>query len=72
MKVELVIDRFEGARAVLLCDAEGSVINWPKEMLPEDAREGDVLAITIKKDRKATEKALAATEKLLRELLQQA
>lgn len=71
MKIEVVLDRVEGTKAVLLYGEDGNVINWPKDLLPEELQEGDVLSITIKKDEKATQKALHTTQKLLRELLQQ-
>ena len=71
MKIEVTIDRFEGTKAVLLYGENGLSINWPRELLLEDLQEGDVLTINIKKDGKATQKALKQTENLLRELLQQ-
>ena len=71
MKIEVTIDRFEGTKAVLLYGENSLNINWPRELLPEDLQEGDVLTINIKKDGKATQKALKQTENLLRELLQQ-
>ena len=72
MKIEVTIDRFEGTKAVLLYGEDGTSINWPKELLPEGLQEGDVLTINLKKDGKATQKALKQTENLLRDLLQQA
>jgi len=71
MKIEVTIDRFEGTKAVLLYGEDGMCINWPRELLPEGLQEGDVLSINLKKDGKATQKALKQTENLLRELLQQ-
>ncbi|MHC1718912.1 MAG: DUF3006 domain-containing protein [Acidaminococcaceae bacterium] len=71
MKIEVTIDRFEGTKAVLLYGEDGISINWPRELLPEGMQEGDVLTINLKKDSKATQKALKQTESLLRELLQQ-
>lgn len=71
MKIEVTIDRLERTKAVLLYGADGTSINWPRELLPEGLQEGDVLSVNIKKDDKATQKALKKTENLLRELLQQ-
>jgi hypothetical protein len=71
MKIEVTIDRFEGTKAVLLYGEDGMCINWPRELLPEGLQEGDVLSINLKKDGKATQKAMKQTENLLRELLQQ-
>jgi hypothetical protein len=39
----IVIDRFEGEYAVL--ETESGMKNVPREMLPEEAREGDVLEV---------------------------
>ncbi|MGL5206213.1 MAG: DUF3006 domain-containing protein [Acidaminococcaceae bacterium] len=71
MKIEVIIDRFEGGKAVLLYGEDGKAINWPRELLPAGLQEGDVLSISLQKNNKATEKALKQTENLLRELLQQ-
>lgn len=45
---KLIIDRFEGDFAV--CETENlSFIDIPKAVLPEEAKEGDVIAISIDK-----------------------
>ncbi len=71
MKIEVTVDRFEGAKAVLLYGENSAGINWPQELLPADVQEGDILSITIKKNERATQKSLQKTEKLLRSLLEQ-
>lgn len=48
----LVLDRFEGEFAVV--EYDGQTFNLPKEILPPEAREGDVLNIIVRVDRKAT------------------
>ena len=70
MKLQVTVDRFEGSKAILLYGEDGSSIDWPQDLLPAGLQEGDVLVISVKKDEKGTQEALAATEKLLRELLQ--
>lgn len=55
-----VIDRFEGADAVLE-DKDGSVLNVSRTLLPKEAREGDVLRIEV------DEEETASREKVLRE-----
>jgi hypothetical protein len=58
VKVQLSIDRFEGDKkqvAVLVAD-DGTQINSPKALLPEGARAGDVLTLTIKRGVQATKK----------------
>ncbi len=43
--MEMVIDRFEGAFAVVMC--EDKAYNIPRALLPETAKEGDILRIVI-------------------------
>lgn len=49
----LVIDRFEGEFAVV--EYNGQTFNLPKKLLPSEAKEGDILNIVVKVDRKATD-----------------
>lgn len=45
MKIEeYIIDRFEGSFAVLE-DSTGVMLNFPKDRLPDNAHEGDVLVL---------------------------
>ncbi|HMB02507.1 MAG TPA: DUF3006 domain-containing protein, partial [Isosphaeraceae bacterium] len=63
-------DRFEGDKkeiAVLLAD-DGTTIDFPKRLLPKDARAGDILALTIERDAAATKQAADATRKVQDEL----
>lgn len=39
----IVIDRFEGEYAIL--EYEGNTFNFPKNLLPSEAKEGDILKI---------------------------
>ncbi|OAT83672.1 DUF3006 domain-containing protein [Desulfotomaculum copahuensis] len=48
----LIIDRFEGSWAVVEFNQE--TFNIPKPLIPNDAREGDVIKINITVDKKAT------------------
>ncbi|MGB9887926.1 MAG: DUF3006 domain-containing protein [Moorellales bacterium] len=48
----LVLDRFEGGFAVI--EHDGRTFNLPRELLPADAKEGDVLSIVIRVDHRAT------------------
>lgn len=50
--MRVVIDRFEDGFAVLELES-GKVVNVPVEIIPEGAKEGDVLLIEI--DRQETE-----------------
>ncbi|MTI85311.1 MAG: DUF3006 domain-containing protein [Firmicutes bacterium] len=51
----LVIDRFEGEWAIV--EYNKSTFNIPKTLLPEEAKEGDVLKVTIEIDKQATKKS---------------
>lgn len=50
----LIIDRFEGDWAVI--EFNQKTFNLPKSLLPKEAKEGDVIAISVSIDRKATSK----------------
>ncbi len=66
MGIPLSIDRFEGdgkSIAVLLTD-DGATINFPRALLPADAKPGDVLSMTLARDEAATKKVAADTRKI--------
>ena len=46
MDITVTIDRIEGDKAVLITQ-DKEAINWPKDKLPQKAREGTVLEINI-------------------------
>lgn len=71
MKVVVVIDRFEGHNAVLLLGDEEIQIVWPRENLPSEAAEGDILTINLQVDKDATQTAKAEAERLLKEIVMQ-
>ncbi|QNO15772.1 DUF3006 domain-containing protein [Alkalicella caledoniensis] len=48
--MKAVIDRFEGEYAVLLIEQEEVQIDFPKRMLPENVKEGDILRFNIELD----------------------
>lgn len=50
----LVIDRFENGWAVI--EYNGKTFNFPRELIPYDAREGDVLKMDVSVDHEATRK----------------
>ena len=51
MKTKAMIDRFEGASAVLLVGEEQDRLEVNKSMLPIGAKEGDWLQVDVKDDR---------------------
>ncbi|MBE3579074.1 MAG: DUF3006 domain-containing protein [Caldanaerobacter subterraneus] len=61
-----IIDRFEGNFAVI--EYEDITFNFPKELLPKEAKEGDVLKFSITVDKEETEKRKKAIEDLAKDL----
>ena len=50
----LIIDRFEGNKVII--EVENEFITLPKSEIPDGAKEGDVLILTIDKDGTADRK----------------
>ncbi len=69
MRVRAVLDRFEDDKAVLLVGDDERSVNWPRRLLPDGAKEGDVLWLALSVDEEATRAARAEAEELLRDLL---
>ncbi len=69
MRVQL--DRFEdNVMAVPLLYPHGrESFDVPRELLPEDARAGDVFEVSFARDRRETERVAVENERLLDELL---
>lgn len=68
MKVNAVIDRIEGSKAVLLVGEQEESVNWPRCCLPDDIAEGDIINVKISVDVEATCSAREEASKLLAEL----
>jgi hypothetical protein len=60
--MKVIIDRFEGDFAVVELENR-STINMPKQLIPEGAKEGDVLNIEI--DTEETNKRKEKVKKLM-------
>ena len=57
MNIILVIDRFEGKYAILESQEKHPIIfNFPRHLLPQEAKEGNVMRFNIDIDDKETEK----------------
>lgn len=63
--MKVVIDRFEGKFAILELE-NGEVVNVPIDIIPQGAKEGDVLLIEI--DKKETENRQKRISELFEEL----
>ncbi len=64
----LIIDRIEGNWAVI--EYEGITFNIPKNLLTQNAKEGDVINIIISVDSKATSERRYNMDKLMDELFE--
>ncbi len=68
MSTIFIIDRFEGDWAVI--EFEEKTFNLPRVLLPLDAREGDVVKISVVVDLNTTKKRREQIEKLMDELFE--
>jgi len=64
----VIIDRFEEDWAVL--EYKGIVFNVPRALLPDDAKEGDVINIILEINRQETHKRREIIRKLEDELFE--
>lgn len=68
MDIKFIIDRFEGDKAVLKSE-DGMVVAWPKNKLPDGAREGSVLFFSIQNKEGAEKENKNLAKKILNEIL---
>ena len=68
MNIKLTIDRFEGGKAVLKTEDNNEII-WPKDKLPEQAREGMVLNFNIQNNIQAEKEKKELAKDILNEIL---
>lgn len=72
MNITLVIDRFEGKHAILESQEKHPLIfNFPRYLLPLEAKEGTVLNINISIDQKETKRRKDKIQNLLNKLKKQ-
>ncbi|MHC1759164.1 MAG: DUF3006 domain-containing protein [Negativicutes bacterium] len=65
-----VIDRFEDTKAVLLLgETEEIQAVWPRQFLPANVQEGDILQFDFRIDSEATSLARSEAEALLQQVL---
>jgi hypothetical protein len=68
MNIKITIDRFEGEKAVLQTE-DGQSIVWPKDKLPQDAREGMALNFNILSDAETEKDKRELAKEILNEIL---
>lgn len=66
------LDRFENGKAVLLVgEHEEHTVVLPAECVPEDAREGAILTISVTHEQELTAKSTGEVEELVKRLRNQ-
>jgi len=68
-KTQGVIDRFEGDFAVISINSK--YVDIPKELIPEDAKEGDVIFIAVLKNEEEKKNQEELAKSLLNEVLKE-
>ena len=68
--MNLIIDRFEESWTILELP-DGTTFNFPRSLIPEGAKEGDVLYFEISIDEEATRKRRKHIQELLDDLKSQ-
>jgi len=68
MIIKLVIDRFEGDKAVLKAKDNGTIV-WPKDKLPRDAKEGSSLLFAISGDPNKDKSSRDLAREILNDIL---
>lgn len=70
MKISLAIDRFEGdaKQIAVLVDDQDRTIDFPRDLLPEGCRAGDVISMTLERDGAATRRVADEAKALQDEL----
>lgn len=67
--IKATIDRIEGQKAVLIF-FDNQQFFWPKEKLPPDCHEGDVLSVSLLKEKDASLEKEELARKILKTLLE--
>ena len=69
MIIKLALDRFEGKYAILESQDKDSIIfNFPRHLLPQEAKEGTVLNVNIGIDQEETKRRKDKIQNLLNKL----
>ena len=68
MELTLTIDRLEDNKAVLKTEDNETIV-WPKDKLPDSAREGEVFTFTIHDDKLAQEDKRSLAKEILNEII---
>lgn len=63
-----IVDRFEGEWAVI--EYQDKTFNFPKELLPKSAKEGDILKFNVDVDKQSSKKAQEGMQKMLDDMFE--
>ena len=66
---EVMLDRIEEDMAIVILPGEKDSISCPANLLPENAKESDVIKITIEVDEERTKQVKEETKQLLFDLI---
>ncbi|MBI5698871.1 DUF3006 domain-containing protein [Candidatus Saganbacteria bacterium] len=68
-KFKALLDRIEGDKGmVLLGEEEREAVDFPKDFLPEGAKEGDILSFKIRLESRRTKEAKAKVAEMIKKL----
>lgn len=70
MLIKFTIDRFEGEQAVLVAE-DGQAIVWPKNKLPQNAREGAALNVEILEEAEREKRDKQTAKDIINEIINQ-
>lgn len=62
------VDRFEGDFAILAIE-DGQKLNWPKNKLPKNVKEGSIVWLSLSSDEEATKNQRELAKEILNEIL---
>lgn len=68
MKISLTIERFEDNQAILKGD-DGICVSWPKDKLPENAKEKEVVTFNLSSEATAKTENDSLAKDILNEIL---
>jgi hypothetical protein len=68
MVLKIIIDRFEGEKAVLKTENNENII-WPKNQLPKNSKEGESLLFIITNSKEEGESSKQLAKNIINEIL---
>lgn len=69
VEIQVFYDRKEAGWAILLVGENSVQVDWPADLLPEDAVPGQYLKLTMEVDHKSTQDSKSRIEDLIKKLI---